>query len=1012
MAGKMSAYIPGYAFWLLSLLIGLGSRSAAQGLSQRFEFGHIREQDRLSSSKIHYLLHDKEGYLWIATNTGLNRFDGTHFVQFRHQRNNPHSLLNNQVYALCEDNQGHIWATFENGVSRYDKATGVFKHITTVGNKALGVCKNIRCDRAGNIWFTSRNLGLFGYTTKTGVVQYYPAYPSDSTGGVRTLPNGLVEDPYRAGFWMAESHGLRFFDTVRRQFTTHKNNPMHSPVLNPNDVSALAVDGNHLLIADHTDSCIVVYDLRSQRILRRIKPKTAEDRAQFFVANIFVDRRHNLWVSTWGAKTFYIDSKTDRVMPLSHAKSQPASLGGDFILSGWQQSDGTVWLGTANGLAYTNPERTLYDVYDLEALFPPLTDERGIISFVEDPDGSWWLGTSIRGLLHYVPATNRLDVFRLPNKTSQYPWGMPVTGIEQHENELLIGSAKAIYRFNTLTHQFKAIELPPAAKLVELRTFRLVGNQYWAFGDGKQAFGYDLARQQWKTYQIRSTSTDPRFLVRQTLLDRRGNFWLDIFPEGFARFSQQRKEFIVTDTHQADYEITLNSLTEDRDGSFLMATDMSGLVTYDPVRRQDTVRAENDAMTMSQSTAARPDRFGNTWVANQNLISVIKSGEKQQVLNFRLPINEYTTMYSALLFPMRNGHLLSAQKGHLVEFKPENLHPVRRPEPVLLNRIRLNDTTLMLHGGMSPIQLKSDDNSFMIEFSMLAVSVNQQFRYKLEGYDDDWKESGNQTNAVYTKLPGGNYIFRVEAIAGDLRSRETALGIHVATAFYNTRWFQALLVAFALVLLYSLYRYRLRQSARLHHFQIQMTRLERDKAEIQYRNLINHLNPHFLFNSLTSLNSLILTNSKEASTFLRKLSVIYRYILQNKDSELVSLEAELAFAQNYIDLQTTRFGEGLRININVTPESLTRLIVPVTLQNLLENAIKHNIVSDDYPLTILIYTKNDTLFVQNGLQRKSFVETSNKQGLNSLKSLYRYLSPSQVRVDETATEFRVSVPLL
>src|SRR5215217_3561709 len=97
MAGKMSAYIPGYAFGLLSLLIGLGSRSAAQELSPRFEFGHIREQDRLSSSKIHYLLHDKEGYLWIATNTGLNRFDGTHFVQFRHQRNNPHSLLNNQV---------------------------------------------------------------------------------------------------------------------------------------------------------------------------------------------------------------------------------------------------------------------------------------------------------------------------------------------------------------------------------------------------------------------------------------------------------------------------------------------------------------------------------------------------------------------------------------------------------------------------------------------------------------------------------------------------------------------------------------------------------------------------------------------------------------------------------------------------------------------------------------------------------------------------------------------------
>jgi len=1006
----MNVYIPVFGVWLLGLLMGLGIRTTAQERPPHFEFGHIREQDGLSSRKIYYLLHDREGYLWIATNTGLNRYDGTHFVQFRHQRNNPHSLRNNQVYALCEDKRGRIWAAHENGVSCYDKTTGRFEHITTVGNQPLGICKNVRCDRAGNIWFTSRNRGLFGYTTKTGAVHYYTAHATDSTGGIRTLPNGLVEDPDEPGLWMAEAHGLRYFDTVKKQFTTHRNTSRHSPVLTPNDVSALAMDGNKLLIADHTDNSILIYDLRGQRILKRIRPGSPQDRADFLGSAIFVDRRHNLWVSTWGGKSFHIDTRTDRVTPLGHAKSEPNALGSDIITSGWQQSDGTIWLGTVNGLAYTNPERALYDMYDLGALFPALTDERGIISFAEDPDGSWWLGTSIRGLLHYVPATNRLDVYRLPGKTAQYPWGLPVTGLDQRGDELLVGSATGVYRFSKQTHQFKAIELPPAARSVNLLTFRLVGNRYWVFGDSKQAFAYDLARQQWQTYPIRSASTDPQFLVRQTLLDQRGNLWLDIHPEGFARFSVQKKEFIVTDTHRADYENTLNSLTEDRDGSFLMATGMDGLVTYDPVRRRDTVRVENEAMTLSQCTAARTDRFGNTWVADLNLFSVITAGRKQ-VLNFRLPLNEYTTAYSTYLFPMRNGHLLSAQKGHLVEFKPENLRPAHRPEPVLLNRLALNDTTLLLHGQTPPIRLKSDDNSFMIEFSTLAPSTNQQYRYKLEGYDG-WKESGTQTNAVYTKLPGGEYVFRVLAVAGDLRSRETTLAIHVDTVFYHTRWFQALLVAVVLALLYSLYRYRIRQSNRLHHYQIQMTRLKHEKAEIQYHNLINHLNPHFLFNSLTSLNSLILTKPKEASLFLRKLSVIYRYILQNKDSELVSLQAELTFAQNYIDLQTTRFGEGLHISINVTPDSLPRQIVPVTLQNLLENAIKHNIVSDDTPLNILIYTETDTLFVKNSLQRKSFVETSNKQGLNSLKSLYRYLSPRGVTVDETANEFRVSVPLL
>ncbi|MEO6286006.1 MAG: histidine kinase [Dyadobacter sp.] len=1006
----MRVYIPVSGVWLLGLLMGLGSRTTAQDRPPHFEFGHIREQDGLSSRKVYSLLHDREGFLWVGTNNGLNRYDGTHFVKFRHQRNNPNSLLNNQVYALSEDKRGRIWAAHENGVSYYDRTTGRFEHITTFGNQPLGICKNVRCDRAGNIWFTSRNRGLFGYTTNTRALHNYTADATDSTGGIRTLPNGLVEDPDQPGLWMAEVHGLRYFDTVKKQFTTYRNNSGHSPVLTPNDVSALAIDGNRLLIADHTDHSIVIYDLRRRRILKRIRPASPQDRADFFGSAIFVDRQHNLWVSTWGGKSFHIDSRTDRVTPLGHAQSEPNALGSDLITSGWQQSDGTIWLGTVNGLAYTNPERALYDVYDLGALFPALTDERGIMSFAEDPDGSWWLGTSIRGLLHYVPATNRLEVYGLPGKTAQYPWGSPVIGLDQWADELLVGTATGIYRFSKRTHHFKAIELPPAARSVSLMTFRLIGDQYWVFGTSKQAFGYDLARQQWKIYPIRSASADPQFLVRQTLLDRQGDLWLDIHPEGFARFSAQKKEFIVTDTHQADYEITLNFLTEDRDGSFLMATGMHGLVTYDPVRCRDSVRIENEVMTLSQCTAAQIDRLGNTWVADLNLFSVITTGGKQ-VHNFRLPLNEYTTGYSTYLFPMRNGHLLSAQKGHLVEFKTENLRSAHLPEPVLLNRIALNDTTLLLHGPTSPIRLKSDDNSFMIEFSTLSPSANQQYRYKLEGYDG-WKESGTQTNAVYTKLPGGEYVFRVFAVGGDLRSRETTLAIHVDTAIYNTRWFQALLVGVILAFLYSLYRYRLQQSARLHHFQIQMTRLERDKAEIQYHNLINHLNPHFLFNSLTSLNSLILTRPKDASLFLRKLSVIYRYILQNKDSELVSLQAELTFAQNYIDLQTTRFGEGLHISISVTPDSLTRRIVPVTLQNLLENAIKHNIVSDDCPLAILIYTETDRLFVQNSLQRKSFVETSNKHGLNSLKSLYHYLSPREVTVDETATEFTVSVPLL
>ncbi len=1012
MAGKINPRAVGCCLWLPGLLWGLLGPVAAQQRPVHFEFGHLREQDGLSFRATHCLLTDRDGFLWVGTGTGLNRYDGTHFVQFRHQRNNPTSLPNNTVYALCEDRQGHIWGGFENGVSRYDKATGKFWPITTVNNQPLGICKNVCCDRAGNIWFTSRNRGLFRYATKTGAIQYFPGYPADSTGGIRTLPNGLLEDPYRNGFWMAERSGLCYFDTDRQQWSSSRYNPLNLPIFTPNFTSALALDGDRLLISDNTDNCIIVYDLRRQRILKRIRPPEPADRSEFEVAALFVDRHHNLWVGTWGNKSFFIDAQTDRFTELGHDKVNSNALGSDLIRAGGQHPDGTIWLGTVNGIAYTNPERALYDVYNLENLFPALSDERGIVTFTEDPDGSWWLGTSIRGLLHYVPGTNQLTVYRLPNRTARYTWGYPVTGLDGHGDELFVGSDSWVYRFNKQTGQFREVPLPPEATSVYLRTFRLQGNRYWAFGDGKLAFAYDLTQERWQTYPIRSASPDPNFLVRQSLLDRRGRLWLDIYPEGFARFDPQQDCFVVTDTRQTDYESFIYSLAEDPNGQFLMATTLHGLVQYDPLHQRDSVRAENELMPLGQVTDALPDRFGNSWVAGLNLFSVITHRGKQ-VLNFRLPINEHTIEYNTHLFPLRNGHILSVQKGYVVEIKPENLRlpPIR--ETVLLNRVVLPDSALLLYGTTTNIPLKAEDNSFTIEFSVLSTTTKHRYLAKLAGYDDDWQEANPQTGAVYNRLPGGDYVFTVKAITPEgVETPTRTLTIHMATRFYQATWFWGLVLLVMLGLLVGFFRYRARQVAQIYRLQMQATRLERDKTRIQYQNLINHLNPHFLFNSLTSLNSLISIEPKKASAFLKKLSVIYRYILQNKDNELVSLQSELVFAQHYIDLQIGRFGEGLQVDVRVDPALLMHQIVPVTIQNLLENAIKHNTVDDETPLHIEIYTAGDTLIVMNTLHRKDFVDTSNKQGLASLRSLYGYLSGRPIIITETDTHFSVTVPLL
>lgn len=188
--------------------------------------------------------------------------------------------------------------------------------------------------------------------------------------------------------------------------------------------------------------------------------------------------------------------------------------------------------------------------------------------------------------------------------------------------------------------------------------------------------------------------------------------------------------------------------------------------------------------------------------------------------------------------------------------------------------------------------------------------------------------------------------------------------------------------------------------------------LEKEKTKVQYDNLKNQLNPHFLFNSLTSLNSLIYKDPNLASDFLQQLSKVYRYVLQHKETNLVALREEIRFVSNYIELLKTRFGKGLSIHIKVSEEAASKLIIPVSLQIMIENAIKHNTTDEDQPLQIEIFDSEGYLIIRNSILAKRQVETSNKQGLENFKKLYSLFSEKAVEVLSEEKIFSVKIPLI
>lgn len=198
----------------------------------------------------------------------------------------------------------------------------------------------------------------------------------------------------------------------------------------------------------------------------------------------------------------------------------------------------------------------------------------------------------------------------------------------------------------------------------------------------------------------------------------------------------------------------------------------------------------------------------------------------------------------------------------------------------------------------------------------------------------------------------------------------------------------------------------------LRHSVEETEHLKRENLSAQLNALRTQVNPHFLFNNLNTLSSIIPDDPKQAVDFVQQLSKVYRHILEVKDEKSIALKDELALMNAYTFLLKTRFGDNLAVNINISSEKMQKKIVPLSLQILMENAIKHNIVSAEKPLHIDVFAENGSLVISNNLQMKNQVNESTGIGLDNIRNRYKLLSDKPVKVTESATNFTVSIPLI
>ena len=193
---------------------------------------------------------------------------------------------------------------------------------------------------------------------------------------------------------------------------------------------------------------------------------------------------------------------------------------------------------------------------------------------------------------------------------------------------------------------------------------------------------------------------------------------------------------------------------------------------------------------------------------------------------------------------------------------------------------------------------------------------------------------------------------------------------------------------------------------------LERERFQKESAVAKYESLRNQVNPHFLFNSLNALTNLVYEDQEKAVKFIKQLSEVYRYVLDTREREVVSMGEELKFLESYLFLQNIRFGDSLRVEIDAPTRSLQ--VAPLALQLLMENAIKHNIISNEQPLTIRVYQEGEFLVVGNNLQKKTPIpgEQVSGMGLMNICKRYEYLSNKKVQIINDGKMFTVKLPVL
>src|SRR6187399_823487 len=973
-----------------------------------------------------------DGFIWIGSSEGLCRFDGLQVKVFREGSDLRYSLFDNWI-NIVQPAKDHIWIGTDQGLSVLNTKDYTFRHYQLTNNgKADSLkrrfdqpIKTMYKDKTGNIWIGTRWRGACMYDETKDNFRFFP----------------VPADKY----------------------------PPLIPSLGPNS-SILGFEesrtNDSIIWAGTTGGLQEINKYTGQVRLCTFAQKNTDYQVAL---NVFRRLYHHddglLYVGSWGASVNMFDpvAKTFTPLRVKNEKGQKIlnSPTGKFI----RKSDHEIWISTSAGLVVYDSKLkdvTWYKLNDLEK------NEFYAIDLIDEDNRAWH--ADITGLSYFDPTMQQFARYSFKHLVSpEMTFAFYILSDKQGNNLTVCPRfAGGIFHFNKMTKEWTKSLFPAQNTFMKeegaVRGFVQPRPGEYIISSNHGLFLYSEKRN--KITSLQGVAPFSASTRGEIMLDRSGNLWISDDTQGLVKWNPGTREYHIykdgllsSDTSEFYGRIKggfygrLNNFFEDSRGNVWFQRS-NGLGVYiadkDSILNFIYVKNENNSFPTAQSFAE--DKNGRIWILSadgwmgyslasdpargvvykfnirdrvmQNYIQKLATDKNGEIWGYNskelvkinandLSFTKYSFQYgvdepdffSFSFLP--SGEIIFGGRNDIIIANPAELkRNTEIPVPYITEMQVLNRPFRFVNG--SPVSLKHKQNFFSIGFSAQAYTMAKDVKFRYRLYDfDEWTEVKGRRFANYTNVPGGDYIFQLQAAnnEGIWNDKIIEMPIHIGTPFWLTWWFRIAFVMVIALVAYWLYRNRVEQIKKKQRLK---SEYEKKLANVEMSALLAQMNPHFLFNSLNSIDSYIIRNeSKKASEYLNNFARLMRLILQNSRSNYINLKDELEALELYMQMESLRFKNkfcySIAIDENVETSSI--VIPPMLIQPYVENAIWHGLMhktNGTEGLVKINISKNadDLLCVieDNGIGRKKAAEIKEQKQKNHKRRMGMQITQDRIEI--------------